>query len=163
MERVRAHRPDGVRRRREGGDQDGPRSARSPARGGGVGIPETDWQHLNAISLLGPNKWYAAGDERFHPDNILWDGRSSNIIAIIARHDDLQGRWVSGDIVWTSGPDYSDTKDKNRIGQIIGQHTAHMAAQAGDVEEALKRIDEGTALWGGWHCPPPSTRTSRSG
>jgi hypothetical protein len=94
--------------------------------GGGEGIPETDWQHLNAVSLLGPNKWYAAGDARFHPDNILWDGRSSNLIAIIARHDDSQGRWVSGDIVWRAGPRYSDLKDKNRIGQIIGQHTAHM-------------------------------------
>lgn len=98
--------------------------------GGGTGIPETDWQHLNAVSLLGPNKWYAAGDERFHPENILWDGRSSNIIAIIARHDDPRGRWVSGDIVWRAGPDFAappfNLKDKNRIGQIIGQHTAHM-------------------------------------
>jgi hypothetical protein len=94
------------------------------AGGGGGGPQETDWQHLNAISLLGPNKWYAAGDQRFHPDNILWDGRSSNVIAIVARHDGPT--WKSGDIVWRSGPTYTDLKDKNRVGQIIGQHTAHM-------------------------------------
>lgn len=47
--------------------------------GNGLG----DWMHINSMSVLGPNKWYDAGDERFHPDNIIWDGRSTNIIAII--------------------------------------------------------------------------------
>ena len=36
--------------------------------GGGMG----DWMHINSMSLLGPNKWHDAGDDRFHPDNIIW-------------------------------------------------------------------------------------------
>lgn len=92
----------------------------------GGGFPETDWQHINAISYLGPNKWYAMGDLRFHPDNIIWDGRSSNIIAIIARHDHPRGKWRSGDIVWKIGPDYSPGTPEHKLGQIIGQHMAHM-------------------------------------
>ena len=47
--------------------------------GGGMG----DWLHINSMSVLGPNKWYDEGDERFHPDNIIWDGREANISAII--------------------------------------------------------------------------------
>lgn len=92
----------------------------------GGGFDGSDWQHLNAISLLGPNKWYEAGDERFHPDNIIWDARSSNLIAIIARHDDPLGRWASGDIVWKVGPEYGPGTPEHGLGQIIGQHTAHM-------------------------------------
>jgi hypothetical protein len=105
-------------------------------------IPESDWQHLNAVSVLGPNRWYDAGDERFHPDNIIWDGRSSNIIAIIARHDDPQGRWSSGDIVWRTGPDYRFGKE-NRVGQIIGQHTAHMIPKGLPGEGNILVFDNG--------------------
>ncbi|GAX59207.1 hypothetical protein SCALIN_C01_0138 [Candidatus Scalindua japonica] len=94
---------------------------------GGCDITKTDWQHTNAISYLGPNIWYLKmGDERFHPDNIIWDGRSSNITAIIARHDHPLGDWQSGDIVWKIGPDFSPGKDEHKLGQIIGQHMAHM-------------------------------------
>ena len=46
---------------------------------------QCDWMHINSMSLLGPNKWYDAGDERFHPDNIIWDARESNITAIISK------------------------------------------------------------------------------
>jgi hypothetical protein len=97
----------------------------------GGGFPETDWQHINATSYLGPNKWYDKGDLRFHPDNIIWDGRSSNIIAIIARHDQKHGKWKckSGDIVWKIGPNYSPGTEEHKLGQIIGQHMAHMIPQ----------------------------------
>lgn len=44
-----------------------------------------DWMHLNSMSLVGPNKWYDAGDERFHPDNIIVDGRFANTIFIISK------------------------------------------------------------------------------
>ena len=40
-----------------------------------------DWMHINSMSVLGPNKWYDAGDERFHPDNIIVDGREANIFS----------------------------------------------------------------------------------
>ncbi|XXZ13806.1 hypothetical protein WMF18_04120 [Sorangium sp. So ce315] len=42
-----------------------------------------DWLHINSLSLLGPNRWYDAGDERFHPDNLIWDAREANIIVIV--------------------------------------------------------------------------------
>ena len=32
-----------------------------------------DWTHINSMSTLDPNRWYNSGDERFHPDNIIWD------------------------------------------------------------------------------------------
>jgi hypothetical protein len=89
----------------------------------------SDYQHTNAASYLGPNKWYEGGDLRFHPDNIMIDCRSSNIIAIIARHPDPAGQWQVGDIVWKIGPDYSYGKPEYRLGQIIGQHQAHLIPQ----------------------------------
>lgn len=88
---------------------------------GGCDSTKTDWQHTNAKSYLGPNIWYLIlGDQRFHPDNIIWDGRSSNITAIIARHDHPEGAWQSGDIVWKIGPDFSHRKFEHKLGQIIG-------------------------------------------
>ena len=76
-----------------------------------------DWMHINSMSVLGPNKWYDQGDERFHPDNIIWDGRETNIIAIISKK--------TGKVVWKLGPDYSSGEAK-WLGQIIGQHHCHM-------------------------------------
>nr|WP_199789558.1 aryl-sulfate sulfotransferase [Sorangium cellulosum] len=67
----------------------------SPAAGIG------DWLHINSLSLLGPNRWHDAGDERFHPDNLIWDAREANIIAIV---DKKTGRvvWLTRthEIVW---------------------------------------------------------------
>ncbi len=59
-----------------------------------------DWVHVNSANYLGPNPWYDAGDERFHPDHIMISSRTANIIAIIAR---------DGSIVWRMGPDYTDS------------------------------------------------------
>lgn len=57
-------------------------------RGGRVGADPYDWVHSNSVSYLGPNKWYDAGDERFHPDNFIWDGRHTNTIAVISKKTD---------------------------------------------------------------------------
>ncbi|MBR5319567.1 MAG: aryl-sulfate sulfotransferase [Peptococcaceae bacterium] len=84
---------------------------------GGVG----DWLHINCMSPLGPNKWYDKGDERFHPDNIIFDSREANFLAIISKE--------SGKIVWKIGPDYSQTKELKEMGEIIGPHMAHMIPQ----------------------------------
>jgi hypothetical protein len=71
-----------------------------------------DWLHINSLSWIGPNRWCpdpddAEGcDHRFHPDNLIWDSREANILAITARHDHPQGAWQAGDIVWRVGPDY---------------------------------------------------------
>jgi len=77
-----------------------------------------DWMHMNSISLLGPNPWFDQGDIRFHPDNIIWSGRQTNIIAIIDKK--------TGKIVWKLGPDYSSTPAFETLGWIIGPHHAHL-------------------------------------
>jgi hypothetical protein len=77
-----------------------------------------DWMHLNSMSALGPNRWFNSGNESFHPDNIIWSSRNSNIIAIIDKE--------TGNIVWQLGPDYSTTEKLKKMGWIIGQHHAHM-------------------------------------
>ena len=76
-----------------------------------------DWLHINAMSYVGPNRWYEEGDQRFHPENILLSIRRPNIIAIIDR---------SGSIVWRIGPDYRLSPPLAEIGQIIGQHHPHI-------------------------------------
>ena len=70
------------------------------------------------MSTLGPNKWFEAGDARFHPDNIIIDGRETNIILILDKK--------TGKIVWQLGPDYDRSPEDKAIGWIIGQHHAHM-------------------------------------
>jgi hypothetical protein len=75
--------------------------------------------HINTMSRLGKNHWYDEGDERFHPDNIIIDSRHSNFIAIIDHE--------TGQIVWRVGPYYTpNTLEGRKLGQIVGQHNAHM-------------------------------------
>lgn len=112
------------------------------ASGGGMG----DWMHINSMSALGPNKWYDAGDARFHPDNIIWDARESNIIAIIDKQ--------SGKIVWQLGPDYSKPELKH-IGWIIGQHHAHMIPQGLPGAGNILIFDNGG--WAGYGAPNPAS------
>lgn len=89
-------------------------------------LPE-DWSHGNAVAWVGENKWWDRDrDARFHPENIIADFRSLNITIIIARHRHPKGKWEKGDIVWKLGPDYSTSGEDYKVGQIIGQHMAHM-------------------------------------
>ena len=83
----------------------------------------SDYLHFNNVNFLGPNKWYDAGDQRFHPDNLIFDSRGANFLAIIA-HDDYAG-FKKGDIIYRVGPDYAGTPWAS-LGQIIGLHNAHM-------------------------------------
>ncbi len=92
--------------------------ARNPGMSYQGSLAGGDWMHINSISVLGPNRWYDAGDERFHPENIIWDSRQSNIIAIIDKK--------TGKLAWKLGPDYSATPELRKLGWIIGQHHAHM-------------------------------------
>jgi hypothetical protein len=94
------------------------RTAGSGPRRGGGGF---DWLHLNSATYLGPNRWYDAGDERFHPDNVIVSSRSANIVAIISRAD--------GSIVWRLGPDVRDNEGGRAIRQIIGPHHPHVIPQ----------------------------------
>ena len=91
---------------------------------GGPGY--SDWTHGNDLNRLGPNRWYAMGDQRFHPDNLIFDFRSSGVLGIVARHDHPKGKWLAGDIVWRVGPNYGYGNPEYSLGQIIGPHNTHM-------------------------------------
>ena len=84
---------------------------------------------LNNMHLLGKNRWYDAGDQRFAPDNIIIDSREGNFVAIIEK--------ATGKIVWRLGPYYPDTGQvphgrllnaslPRPVDQLIGQHDAHL-------------------------------------
>jgi hypothetical protein len=94
-----------------------------------------DLLHTNSASYLGPNKWYDGGDERFHPENVIMDSRKANFIAIISRE--------TGEIVWRVGPDYSSGKPEHKLGQIIGQHHAHMIPKGLPGEGNILVLDNG--------------------
>jgi hypothetical protein len=113
--------------------------------GGGVG----DWMHVNALSALGPNRWYDAGDERFHPDNIIWDARETNVIAIVDKR--------SGRIAWQVGPDYGRSRELRELGWMIGQHHAHMIPRGLPGEGNILVFDNGG--WAGYGAPNPGSPT----
>lgn len=98
------------------------------------------------MSTIGPNKFYDQGDKRFHPDNIIWDVRESNIIAIIDKK--------TGNIVWKLGPDYS-SPDVKHLGWIIGQHHAHIIPKGLPGEGNLLVFDNGG--WAGYGLPNPAS------
>lgn len=83
-----------------------------------------DYLHVNNLSVLGPNKWFDAGDARFHPDNLMIDARNANFIAIIAK--------ASGKVVWRLGPDLPPIDPRaaqslpRPVDQFVGQHDAHL-------------------------------------
>jgi hypothetical protein len=76
-----------------------------------------DWLHLNSARYLGPNRWHEAGDARFHPEHVIVSSRSASLVAIVAR---------DGSIAWRIGPDFSTTAEQRALGQVIGQHDAHL-------------------------------------
>ncbi|WP_437308256.1 aryl-sulfate sulfotransferase [Sorangium sp. So ce388] len=102
-----------------------------------------DWLHINSLSLLGPNRWYDAGDERFHPDNLIWDAREANIIAIVDKK--------TGRIAWKLGPRYDGSEAERRLGWIIGQHHAHLIPRGLPGEGNLLVFDNGG--WAGYGAP----------
>lgn len=108
--------------------------------GGGMG----DWMHINSMSVLGPNKWYDAGDERFHPDNIIWDSREANIAAIISKE--------TGKVVWKIGP-YYDTPELKEFGWLVGMHHCHMIPRGLPGEGNIMIFDNGG--WAGYGLPNP--------
>lgn len=88
-----------------------------------------DYLHINSVSRVGPNRWYdpdtGTGDARFHPDNLIIDSRATNITWIVNM---VEGSgYEVGEIVWKIGPDYSaGTPEGDKLGQIVGQHHAHV-------------------------------------
>ena len=110
--------------------------------GGGMG----DWLHVNSMSLLGPNKWYDQGDQRFHPDNIIYDGRQTNTTGIIDHK--------TGKIVWHLGPDFESTKELREIGCTVGLHHAHVIPKGLPGEGNILIFDNGG--FAGFGSPNPT-------
>jgi hypothetical protein len=108
-----------------------------------------DWMHMNSVSLLGPNKWYDKGDERFHPDNLIWSGRQTNIMGITDKK--------TGKIVWQVGPDYTATPALKQLGWIIGQHHPHMIPRGLPGEGNILVFDNGGSA--GFGTPNPGSPT----
>jgi Arylsulfotransferase (ASST) len=84
-----------------------------------------DYLHLNSMKPVGSNRWFAAGDSRFAPDNIIIDSRNANFIAIIDR--------MTGNVVWRLGPNYpmANTPPTSRkvprpLDRTSGQHDAQI-------------------------------------
>ena len=110
-----------------------------------------DWLHVNSASFIGPNRHFDGGDHRFHPDNIIWDSREANIIAITDRK--------TGNISWRLGPQYDQTEAERKLGWIIGQHHAHIIPRGLQSEGNLLVFDKGG--WAGYGKPNPASPTGR--
>jgi hypothetical protein len=101
--------------------------------------------HVNSISALGPNQWFDSGDSRFHPENIIWSSRETNIIAVTDKQ--------TGAIVWKIGPDYNTSIALKKLGWIIGPHHAHLIPKGLPGEGHLLVFDNGG--WAGYGAPNP--------
>ena len=103
---------------------------------------------LNTVSRVGPNRWYDAGDERFHPENIITDDRGT-MIFIVSRE--------TGKIVWKVGPEYTATAELRALGPIIGAHHAHVIPRGLPGEGNILVFDNGGAA--GFGAPNPGAPT----
>ncbi len=93
--------------------------------------PEEIWGVLevNDLQVVRPNRWFDAGDSRFDPENLIFDSRKGNFIAIIEKR--------TGKIVWRLGPEFPGSEyaqdqrilDKTLprpVDQLSGQHDAYI-------------------------------------
>lgn len=122
-----------------GGRGNAPGAARGPA------APRAfDWLHINSATYVGPNRWFDAGDKRFAPENVIISSRQASFIAIIAR---------DGHVVWRMGPDFRETPQLKRIGQMIGQHHAHLIPKGLPGAGNLMVFDNGGSSGYGFDTP----------
>jgi len=110
-----------------------------------------DWFHINSATYVGPNKWFDAGDKRFDPMNVIISSRQASVVAIVAR---------DGSIAWRIGPDFSATPELREIGQVIGQHHAHLIPPGLPGAGNLLVFDNGGAS--GYGAPSPISPTGNS-
>ena len=122
---------------------------RNPNMHAEIGEGMADWIHLNSMSALGPNQWFDQGDQRFHPDNLIWCSRQMNILAIVAKK--------SGKVVWQIGPNYDATPALRKMEWIIGPHHAHMIPRGLPGEGNIMVFDNGG--WAGYGAPNPGAPT----
>jgi len=111
-----------------------------------------DWMHMNSISTLGQNQWHDKGDQRFHPDNIIWCGRQTNIIAIINKRN--------GKIVWQIGPDYGRSAELRKLGWLIGPHHPHIIPKGLPGAGNILVFDNGG--FAGYGVPNPGSPTGHN-
>ncbi len=95
-----------------------------------------DWLHINCASWLGPNKWYDAGDERFHPDNIICDSRNTSHMFIIDHK--------TGKIVWQVAPPF--VGEDGQLGEFAGIHGTHMIPKGLPGEGNILVFDNGGSM-----------------
>jgi hypothetical protein len=122
----------------------GARAAGAAGAGGPAPVAAFDWLHINAATYVGPNKWFDAGDRRFAPENVIISSRQASFVAIIAR---------DGKVVWRMGPDFRETAELQRIGQIIGQHHPHIIPKGLPGAGNLMVFDNGGASGYGFDTP----------
>lgn len=115
-----------------------------PAAAGPAPRREYDWTHINSAAYLGPNRWFDAGDQRFAPDNVIISSRQASFLVIVAR---------DGHVVWRMGPDFRESPQLSRIGQIIGQHHAHLIPKGLPGEGNLLVFDNGGSSGYGFDTP----------
>jgi hypothetical protein len=128
-----------------GGGARGGAAQAGPARGG-RGQGGFDWLHINSATYVGPNHWFDGGDRRFAPNNVMISSRQASFVAIIDR---------DGKIVWRIGPDFNESKELRAIGQIIGQHHAHIIPKGLPGAGNLLVFDNGGAS--GYGFSPPNS------
>ena len=84
----------------------------------------SDWGdeflNINSASWVGPNRHHDAGDERFHPDNILISSRTQAFMGIIDR--------TTGDLVWRLGPSF-ETEAERAMEPFVGPHQVHIVPE----------------------------------
>ncbi|MBO4316948.1 MAG: aryl-sulfate sulfotransferase, partial [Mailhella sp.] len=95
-----------------------------------------DWFHINCASWLGPNKWYDAGDKRFHPDNIICDSRQTSHLFIIDHE--------TGNIVWQVAPPFVGADAQ--LAPIAGVHGTHMIPKGLPGEGNIMFFDNGGSM-----------------
>ena len=103
---------------------------------------------MNCITWVGANKWYDAGDERFHPDNIITDDKGT-LVYIISKK--------TGKIVYRIGPEYQSRPELREMGPIIGPHHSHVIPKGLPGAGNIMVFDNGGA--GGYGAPNPGAPT----
>lgn len=98
-----------------------------------------DYGHMNSISYVGENRHFDNGDERFNPENLIFDLRELNIMGIIEKK--------TGKIVYKIGPDFINSYEK-KLSQIIGQHHFHLIPKGLEGEGNFILFDNGG--WAGY-------------
>lgn len=97
-----------------------------------------EWTHANTASVIPPNKWYDAGDQRFKPGNRIFMPRNFWKFSLVDRD--------TGDIVWSF--------DGQQYGGIGPAHDPHMIAAdlpgAGNIlffSNSSKSREEQSQVW----------------